>query len=40
MKVVKVFNNNVALVLNDSNHEEIIMGKGVGFGKREHDTID
>ena len=40
MKVVKVFNNNVSLVLNDSNHEEIIMGKGVGFGKRENDTID
>ncbi|WP_318264445.1 CAT RNA binding domain-containing protein [Amedibacterium intestinale] len=30
MKVIKVFNNNVSLVLNDSGHEEIIMGKGVG----------
>lgn len=40
LEILKVFNNNVALVLNDSNHEEIIMGKGVGFGKREHDTID
>lgn len=39
LKILKVFNNNVALVLNDSNHEEIIMGKGVGFGKRENDTI-
>lgn len=39
LKILKVFNNNVALVLNDSNHEEIIMGKGVGFGKREHDII-
>lgn len=27
-------------MLNDANHEEIIMGKGVGFGKREHDDID
>ena len=40
LKVLKVFNNNVALVLNDSNHEEIIMGKGVGFQKRENDQID
>lgn len=40
MKVIKVFNNNVTLVLNNSNHEEIIMGKGVGFGKKENDTID
>lgn len=39
LKILKVFNNNVALVLNDSNHEEIIMGKGVGFGKRENDEI-
>lgn len=39
LKILKVFNNNVALVLNDSNHEEIIMGKGVGFGKRENDII-
>lgn len=40
VKILKVFNNNVALVLNDANHEEIIMGKGVGFGKKENDTID
>lgn len=40
LEIIKVFNNNVALVLNDTNHEEIIMGKGVGFGKREHDDID
>lgn len=40
VKVIKVFNNNVTLVLNDANHEEIIMGKGVGFGKKEQDLID
>ncbi|MGX8833714.1 PRD domain-containing protein [Amedibacillus sp. YH-ame10] len=40
LKILKVFNNNVALVLNDANHEEIIMGKGVGFGKREQEMID
>lgn len=39
VKVIKVFNNNVALVLNDTNHEEIIMGKGIGFGKRENDDL-
>ncbi|EOL50063.1 BglG family transcription antiterminator LicT [Enterococcus caccae] len=40
MKILKVFNNNVSLVLNDDNIEEIIMGKGVGFNKREGDVID
>lgn len=40
MKVIKVFNNNVSLVLNDFNYEEIVMGKGIGFGKKENDTID
>lgn len=40
MKIVKVFNNNVALVLNDEAVEEIIMGKGVGFNKREGDEIN
>ncbi|MBP1040714.1 PRD domain-containing protein [Vagococcus sp. BWB3-3] len=40
MKIVKVFNNNVSLVLNDDHVEEIIMGKGVGFNKYEGDLID
>lgn len=40
LKVIKVFNNNVTLVLNDTNREEIIMGKGVGFSKKENDDID
>lgn len=40
MKILKVFNNNVSLVLNEDQIEEIIMGKGVGFNKREGDIID
>jgi beta-glucoside operon transcriptional antiterminator len=39
MKVVKVFNNNVVLVTNDSNVEEIVTGKGIGFGIREGDNL-
>jgi beta-glucoside operon transcriptional antiterminator len=29
--VKKIYNNNVALVLNGDGHEEIVMGKGIGF---------
>lgn len=39
MRVIKVFNNNVTLVLNDDNSEEIIMGKGVGFNKTEGEIV-
>ncbi|MFS0779548.1 PRD domain-containing protein [Neobacillus sp. 3P2-tot-E-2] len=39
MKVVKVFNNNVVLVENNNNVEEIVTGKGIGFGIREGDDL-
>lgn len=39
MKVVKVFNNNVVLVKNDNNVEEIVTGKGIGFGIKERDIL-
>ncbi|TCI36283.1 PRD domain-containing protein [Exiguobacterium sp. SH4S7] len=39
MKVVKVFNNNVVLIENDNNVEEIVTGRGIGFGIREGDTL-
>lgn len=41
MKVVKkVYNNNVVLVINEKGHEEIIMGKGIGFNLRAKETFD
>lgn len=40
MKFLKTFNNSVALVENDQGQEEIILGKGVGFGLKKGDPID
>ena len=40
MRIKKVFNNNVVLVVNDLNEEEIVMGKGVGYQKFPKDFID
>lgn len=40
MKVVKVFNNNVVLVINDKNVEEIVTGKGLGFGVKSGDVLE
>jgi transcriptional antiterminator len=37
--VIKVFNNNVILVVEDST-EKIIFGKGIGFGKHTGDKIE
>jgi transcriptional antiterminator len=38
-KIIKIFNNNVILV-NHENKEKIILGKGIGFGKHQGDTIE
>ncbi|MBK0347266.1 PRD domain-containing protein [Aerococcaceae bacterium zg-ZJ1578] len=40
MKILKVFNNNVALAVEQSNKEVIVMGKGIAFGKKTGDYID
>ncbi|RKS87393.1 BglG family transcriptional antiterminator [Orbus hercynius] len=40
MIVHKILNNNVIVTLDDSNNELIIMGRGIGFKKKEGDTID
>lgn len=40
MKVVKTFNNNIALVEDDACQEMILMGKGVAFGLKKGDTVD
>ncbi len=34
MRLIKVLNNSVLLVVNDSGQEVIVMGKGIGFGKK------
>lgn len=40
MEIKKVFNNNVALTTNHSNHEVVVMGKGLAFQKKPGQTID
>lgn len=39
MKIDKVYNNNVIQVIND-NHEEILMGKGLGFQTRPGNLVN
>ncbi|WP_334331880.1 PRD domain-containing protein [Companilactobacillus sp. HBUAS59544] len=40
MKFVKNYNNNAALVVDDENVEWMIVGKGIGFGKKPGDLVD
>lgn len=40
MRVVKVLNNSVVLVLTKDGDEAILMGKGIGFGKSSGDSLD
>ncbi|QHM74686.1 Cryptic beta-glucoside bgl operon antiterminator [Mixta theicola] len=40
MKITKVLNNNVVVVLDEHQCEQVIMGRGLGFQKRIGDTID
>ncbi|MBD3948735.1 PRD domain-containing protein [Tuanshanicoccus lijuaniae] len=40
MKILKVFNNNVALAVDQFDKEVIVMGKGLVFGKKTGDLID
>lgn len=40
MKVIKVINNNNLCVLDDGGREQIVSGKGIGFGKKYGDAID
>ncbi|MBO5203367.1 MAG: PRD domain-containing protein [Clostridia bacterium] len=40
MKVIKVINNNNLCVLDDKGKEQIVSGKGIGFGKKYGDTVD
>lgn len=40
MKLRKALNNNVALVLDDENHEAVVMGKGVAFNLKPGSSVD
>lgn len=40
MKIIKVFNNNVSLILNEDGQEEVVMGRGIGFGLSPGDQVD
>ncbi|MCX8955997.1 BglG family transcription antiterminator LicT [Erwinia psidii] len=40
MKIVKVLNNNVVIVHDAQGNEQVIMGRGLAFGKRAGDEID
>lgn len=39
-RVIKVLNNNVCMAKDDKNVECIVVGKGIGFGKRPGDIIE
>ena len=40
MKVIKAINNHNLCVLDDDGREQIVSGKGIGFGKKYGDTVD
>ncbi|WP_278851458.1 CAT RNA binding domain-containing protein [Ligilactobacillus aviarius] len=40
MRYLKNFNNNAALVEDDSGKEYVIIGNGIGFGKHPGDLVD
>lgn len=40
MKVIKAINNNNLCVLDENGREQIVSGKGIGFGKKYGDTVD
>ena len=40
MRVIKAINNNNLCVLDDNGKEQIVSGKGIGFGKKYGDEVD
>lgn len=40
MKVIKTINNNNLCVIDDNGREQIVSGKGIGFGKKYGDSVD
>ncbi|WLI76462.1 transcriptional antiterminator BglG [Kosakonia sp. H02] len=40
MKIARVLNNNVVVVLDEQNREQVVMGRGLAFKKRVGDALD
>lgn len=40
MKIARILNNNVVTVIDETQNEQIVMGRGLGFKKRPGDEID
>ena len=40
MKIAKILNNNVVVVLGDNGKEQVVMGRGLAFQKRVGDALD
>lgn len=40
MKIAKILNNNVVVVLDERQREQVVMGRGLGFQKQPGDTLD
>ena len=40
MKIIKVINNNNVCILDEKGREQIVSGKGIGFGKKYGDNVE
>ncbi|MTH47899.1 BglG family transcription antiterminator LicT [Intestinirhabdus alba] len=40
MNIAKILNNNVVVILDDRQHEQVVMGRGIAFQKRPGDPLD
>ncbi len=40
MKIVRIYNNNVVVSLDDDNDEMIVIGRGIGFQKKINDNLE
>ena len=40
MKIIKIVNNNIVTSLDEQNREIIVMGRGLGFGRKPGMTIE
>ena len=40
MKIEKVLNNNIIISLDDKGRELVLMGKGLGFGRKAGEEVD
>jgi beta-glucoside operon transcriptional antiterminator len=40
MRIIRIFNNNVALAVDDDDNEKMVLGNGIGFNTRVNDSLD